>query len=269
LVLLSYASGPFEGYQAINELTGRRAGFDRCLSFGPVDLDRGFVDRNRSILEAHRGGGFWLWKPYLVARTLAELDAGDLLFYSDAAAHFVDPVGPMVDVMDREGLDLLVLGEGFEERQYTKRDAFVLMDCDTDRFARSPQRFASHFMVRACGWSEEFFRDVLHFAQDERILTDVPNQVSGENYPGFVAHRHDQSIFSLLTKKRNLRVVPTGFVAEGLVEHRGQIINHTRTHHSPSRILQFLIGLGVLGTGDLDRFEIHESEQEGRREFVP
>ena len=59
----------------------------------------------------------------MVARTLAELADGDVLFYADASTHFVSPIDPMIALLDRHELDLLILGEGFVEAQYTKRDA--------------------------------------------------------------------------------------------------------------------------------------------------
>ena len=39
------------------------------------------------------------------------------------------------------------------------------------------------------------------YACDARIITDMPNVCGKQNYRGFIEHRHDQSIFSLLTKK--------------------------------------------------------------------
>jgi hypothetical protein len=50
----------------------------------------------------------------------------------------------------------------------------------------------------------DIVNELLHYAQDERIITDLENQCGYSNYPEFQEHRHDQSIFSLLTKKYDL-----------------------------------------------------------------
>jgi hypothetical protein len=250
-VLVNFANALFAPYQVINSLTGRRFGFDECRSFGPEDIDDAFARRNAETLGASRGAGYWLWKPYVVAKTLEELVDGDIVFYADSATHFVNSIDPMVDLLDRSALDLLILGEGFVEAQYTKRDAFVLMQLDDESYVRSPQRFASCFMVRRSPWSSNFLAQYLTFAENDRILTDRSNQCGLPNYPDFVGHRHDQSIFSLLSKKNRIPIVAADVIVEGLPARDSQIINHTRRHKSPGEIVRYLLAQGVLSAADL------------------
>lgn len=252
VVLVNYATRDYAPYQAINCLTGLRFGFDQCISFGPDDIDAEFARRNFATLGLTRGAGCWLWKPYVVARALAELEPGDLLFYADAAMHFVNPVAPMLELLEGHGLDLLILGEGFVEAQYTKRDAFSLMGADRTQWVRSAQRFASGFMLRKSAWADNFITRYLTNAEDERILTDRPNTCGLPNYPGFVAHRHDQSIFSLLSKLEQVPVVASGLMAEGLPGRGAQIINHTRGHHSPREVIGSLLIQGVISVEELN-----------------
>ena len=51
---------------------------------------------------------------------------------------------------------------------------------------------------------EDFFQEVLSYAQDIRIISDNPNIMGKDNYPGFIDHRHDQSVISLISKKRGI-----------------------------------------------------------------
>ena len=250
-VLVNYATRPYAGYQRINTLTGRLSGFDECRSCGPSDIDAEFARQNAEILAAARGAGYWLWKPYVVARTLQRLDDGDLLFYADVATHFVSTIEPVVTEMERRNIDVLVLGEGFVEAQFTKRDALVLMNADAADYVQSPQRFASCFAMRNTPRSRRFAGEFLDYACDARVLTDLPNQCGLSDYPEFVAHRHDQSIFSLLTKKAGIEYVSSGLVVEGLADRRGQIINHTRAHYSPGQIAAHLLAIGVLSPQDM------------------
>ncbi|MEM9472121.1 MAG: hypothetical protein AAGA00_09190 [Pseudomonadota bacterium] len=250
-VLITYASDAFAPWQRICTVTGQRFGFDMCHAFGPEDIEPEFARRHDTTLQYDRGAGYWLWKPYIVQRVLADLADGDILVYADAATHFVNPIRPMISALDRHSLDLLILGEGFSEDQYTKRDAFVLMNADTKPFTQSPQRFASSFMLRKSGWAVDFAKRYLSCAEDRRILTDEDNVCGLPNYPGFIAHRHDQSIFSLLSKQEGVPVVVKGMIVEGLPSRAGQIINHTRSHIAPIDIVKDLMAQNVLSPHDL------------------
>ncbi|MGI9522089.1 MAG: hypothetical protein ACR2PG_10610 [Hyphomicrobiaceae bacterium] len=184
-------------------------------------------------------------------RTLQSLKDGDFLVYTDAAMHFVGAVGRLVEALEGNGHDLLLLGEGFWERQYTKRDAFVLMAADVDAIVNTPQRFASTFVIKKSPWSMDFFKRYLDFAEDPRVLTDQPNCLGLANYPGFVAHRHDQSILSILSKKEGICIPRNTFVREGLQACTTQILNHTRAHHAPRRIIDYLKEVGILDIADV------------------
>jgi hypothetical protein len=206
IVLLNYSNWLFQDSQAKNSATGREiGGFDRVLAYGPQDIDRHFAARNRHILRQRRGGGYWLWKPYFIYRTLVELSEGDFLFYCDAGAHFVASIHPLLELCERASQDVIPFELRFRESDWTKRDAFVLLGCDTPQFTDTPQRLASFSLWKKSASSLLLARQWLELAQDERVLTDKPNLCGLPNYPGFQEHRHDQSLFSLLTKKHGLK----------------------------------------------------------------
>ena len=47
----------------------------------------------------------------------------------------------------------------------------------------------------------QFVMEYLTYSTDRRIVSDDKNVMGKENFDGFEGNRHDQSIFSLLTKK--------------------------------------------------------------------
>jgi len=251
--LLNFATSSFKPYQDISNLTARRFGITQIHSFGPGDIDIQFAEENKEILSATRGAGFWLWKPYFISRVLECLGDGDLLIYADAGMHFVNSPERMVASIDKSEHDLLILGEAFLEAHYTKRDTFVLMDTDHEEFAQSKQRLASCFLVRKSSWSQCFFNRYLRFSCDPRILTDIANTCGLDNYPDFIAHRHDQSIFSLLSKLDNVTVPLNQFIADGHQFADQQILNHTRMHKSPRDIAKALLIDGTLSLKDLEK----------------
>ncbi len=239
-VLLNYANERFAEHQRRNSESGLTiGGFDRVLSYGPADIDAQFAAANRRILQHERGNGYWLWKPYFIVRTLESLAPGDWLFYCDAGAHFTGSIDPLIDVCQRDGRDVLVFELPHPERRYTKRDAFVLLGCDRPEFINSRQRLASFHLWRASPAAIAFAREWLAAAQDERLLTDLPNQCGLPNHRRYKAHRHDQSLFSLLTKKYGIAAYRNpsqqGLRDEKLYANSpyGQVIEHTRRGRAP------------------------------------
>ena len=181
-VLINYATREFKISQKLNSLTGLHiGGFDRVINYGPKNISKVFRKKNAEIFNCKRGGGYWIWKPYIILKTLKKLKYGDIIFYCDSGTLFVDDVNPLIDLA-LNIQDIVCFNVGFQEKNYTKRDAFILMDCDTNL-------------------SVNFFKDFLNFSLDKRIISDDDNVLGHENYAGFIENRHDQSIFSLLTKK--------------------------------------------------------------------
>ena len=66
--------------------------FDTVVSYGTEDLDEDFKERFKNILEQHRGGGYWIWKPYIINKHLEKMEEGDILIYLDAGCH-INPHG--------------------------------------------------------------------------------------------------------------------------------------------------------------------------------
>lgn len=204
-VLINFANQVFAKSQRRNTLSALSVGkFDRAISYTPKDIDRNFFRDNRRILSRVKGAGYWLWKPYFICRTLGMLREDDFLFYCDAGAYFIDSIDGLADTARRTGQDIISFDVGFIEKNYTKRDAFRLMGCDAPDYTDTAQRLASFILLRKREFSMNFAAEFLEYARDERILTDMENALGYPNYPGFVAHRHDQSIFSLLTKRYRL-----------------------------------------------------------------
>jgi hypothetical protein len=205
ILLINYADYVFRKSQKLNNNTGKRVGlFDEVISYCPKDIEKDFFERNRKILGQQRGNGYWLWKPYFIKKSLELLNPGDFLFYCDAGAHFIKPITPLIDISLSSGQEIIVFELKYIEKAWTKRDAFILLDCDSPRYSDSRQRLASFSLWRKSGFTMDFIDEYLRYAQDERIITDLENQCGYPNYPEFNEHRHDQSIFSLLTKKYNL-----------------------------------------------------------------
>lgn len=198
---INYANLKYFKSQEYCTQTALQAGFDETYSYRYNDMDKDFIRDNFKVLSESRGSGYWLWKSYFIKKTLDKLNHGDLLVYSDSGSYYINSIQPLVDkiLLEESGVlsfELL----GLFEYQYTKKDAFTLMECNEEKYINTSQREATYIWLIKNDFTVHLIDEYLKYSQNENILSDIPN-VSGDNYPGFIDHRHDQSIWSLLMKK--------------------------------------------------------------------
>ena len=203
IVCISYGD---ESFKQSLEYNGKSAleiaKADEFYGYTPEDIDPEFKAKNDYILSKGRGNGYWLWKPYFLYKTLTEkLNDGDYLIYSDAGIFYVDLAQKLVDFLNEKKAEMYFHRLPHLEKVYTKRDAFILMGVDGPFYAETGQFNAAFQVYRKSKFTEFFLGEYLYYAQDKRIITDDQNEMGTPNYEGFIDHRHDQSILSLLTKK--------------------------------------------------------------------
>jgi hypothetical protein len=97
----------------------------------------------------------------------------------------------------------LVLENKFPHGEWTKRDCFHYMDCDTEEYWNATQVEAGLSAWFKNKSSINFCKEWLHFCKMPSLITDTPNTCGKDNLPGFKDHRHDQSILTNLVLKTN------------------------------------------------------------------
>ena len=203
IIAVNYADKKFRRAQKLNSRTAGQWGADRVIEYGPDDIDEAFRRRNKEILDTPRGGGYYLWKPYFYRKAYDELGEGDYLVYIDSGAVYINKIQYLIDCMEQEETPLMIFSLEREriEKGNTKRDAFVLTGCDEARYTDTPQSIGGYFVCKKAPEVKAYLDEVLHYAQDIRIISDKPNVMGLPNYAKFADHRHDQSVISLMSKK--------------------------------------------------------------------
>lgn len=207
IIAVNYADRRFRRAQKLNSKTAIQYGADRVIEYTAADIDPKFRAANKEILSNPRGGGYYLWKPYVFYKAYKELKEGDYLIYTDSGSIYVNPIQKLIDCMEKENVNIMIFSLHNEllERKYTKRDAFILTGCDEEKYAETPQSIGGYMLCKKAADVEDFFNEVLKYAQDIRIISDNPNTMGKDNYHGFIDHRHDQSVISLISKKRGIK----------------------------------------------------------------
>ena len=177
--------------------------FDKIISYFPEDIDELFKKKNKDILTQKRGGGYWLWKPYFIYKTLQELNYGDYLFYSDSGACFLKSVDILIKELEKYNQDIMGYEIGMIESQWTKKELFLYLKMDDVKYSKTNQIMGGFVLCKKTEETMKFFKEYLEVACNEINITDkMIEKINQER--DFIEHRHDQSIFSLLYKKYNL-----------------------------------------------------------------
>jgi hypothetical protein len=164
-----------------------------------------FYRENKDILDLKRGAGYWLWKPYFIYENLKNASTDEIILYMDCADIFMN--GFLNFLRQKINLSEFFLIKGqFVNSSYTKRDCFILMDCDEEKYWNSIQLEAGICAFKKTEKSLNFVSEWLNYAKNRNILTDDSN-ITKENLNGFIDHRHDQSIISLLSIKYGITPV--------------------------------------------------------------
>lgn len=194
----------FRDSQKIQTQTAYIFGVDKVVEYSPKDIPQYFYEKNKFLFSLPRGAGYWVWKPYVVRDALSKANNGDYVFYVDSGAFYIHDIHALIDAMENAKTDVMCF-EGpiwFPERHWSKRDAFIIMDCDKEEYTHTTQRMSGFIFLKKTPCSVDLINEWMVYTQDPRINTDLPNTLGKENYEGFRENRHDQTAWSLITKKR-------------------------------------------------------------------
>ena len=201
IVLINFADENFEKQRDLNTLSAKLfGGFDKVLSFSKEQIESGFYEKNHLILNEKRGAGYWLWKPYFIDKVLNELSDGDYLFYCDAGCIFINNVKHLIRVLDDSGQSIMSFELPLVEYEWTAESVLNEFDAYKKGYAQSNQISATYLLLKKSNDSVRLIKDWLEKCTRAELLTDDANLGNIAK-----AHRHDQSIFSLIIKSEGYK----------------------------------------------------------------
>lgn len=214
LYLLNYADdrfghkgGRFLANQARLNESARKQGIKKIVSWTwPKLQDTNFYQENKTYLEKSRFDNGAVWKPFIVQQLLSEIQIGDIILYYDCGNYTINRSPKILtDLCIRNG-GTLFHEWGEKNSKYTKRDAFVYMDCDTPKYHNAVALQNTWFLIQKSSFTEKFVDEWLRYNLDERIASYVkPNTCGLPDLVGFVENRGDQSIFTNLAIKYGVK----------------------------------------------------------------
>jgi len=164
-----------------------------------------FYKKNIYILNMPRGNGYWIYKPYIILKTLESMEEGDIVMYTDAGITPLQNLQSLYDLADIHE-KIIFQNAGHNNKTWTKRDCFVIMNCDEKKYWDGMQVTATFSLWKKTIKNIDFLNEWQRYLRDVRIVTDEPNMCGLPNFIEFKDHRHDQSVLSLMAIKYNIEL---------------------------------------------------------------
>lgn len=202
--ILTFAKGNFLESQSKlkNHLTN--LGLSNQIHLTDEDLPNDFLEKYKNILKHKKGFGYCIWKPYIILKQLNLLKDDEVLFYIDSTDQvekvFFDFLLPHL-----EKEDYLLLNRGYNNGEWTKRDTFILMDCDTQLYHSSTQLEAGIIVMKPTDFNKKIISEWFSYCENENILTEIPNISKFDNLQNFKEHRYDQSVLTNIALKYQMK----------------------------------------------------------------
>jgi hypothetical protein len=192
-------------------------GLDKIISWNREKFEAtDFYRKNKAILDIPKGGGYWLWKPYIILDAL-ENNPEDFIVYHDVGRdipilniqgnYFKYRIDPLVErCRKQDGIfPGFYIHDHGPNRHWTKRDCFILMGCDSEEYWDKPQILAG-FNIWHGKKAKDFLEEWIKFCSDERCVGDA-NSILGADFMPFYGHRHDQSILTNLCIRHQIQAM--------------------------------------------------------------
>lgn len=202
VVLVTYSDENYTEYQQRLVSYAKISGlFDDVFSYDREWLEgTDFYLKNMELLNEKRGGGYWLWKPYIILETMDKLEEGSIILYMDSGDLFDGDIRKyLTSIKD----DVLLTKGAYKNKEWTKRDCFIKMGCDSKKYHEAVQLEAGVIVATNTVRGKNFIDVWLSFCTDRQIISDDKSKLKKE-YKCFREHRHDQSILTNLKVRYNI-----------------------------------------------------------------
>ena len=156
---------------------------------------------------SEHGFGYYSWKPIIILDVMNKISDGDVILYHDAGREeynyeFKKDFNFLInDVVKNHGGVGIPVGP-FKHKQYCKRDCFINMNCNEERYWNLTQVSANWSIWQKNSLSLKLLNEWKDNCLDPRG-TVTTHSTSGplSDFSDYIEHRHDQAILTNLANK--------------------------------------------------------------------
>ena len=166
------------------------------------DLHKDFINSNFSR-NCWRGYGYWIWKPFLIWKTLQEINEGDILLYMDTGCQLhssgIERFKEYLDIVKKNQHGNLFIEHHDLIKTCTKMDTLKHYKAENFIDENTRVTIATFLFTTNNEFNRHFFELFYNACCNYHLVDDSPT--IAPNISEFIEHRHDQSILSILTRQ--------------------------------------------------------------------
>jgi hypothetical protein len=167
----------------------------------PFGSEEDFITNNK------RGYGYWLWKSYLIKKTMKEMNDNDILVYADAGCSInlngKKRLLEYFEIVNNSKFGILSFNLGHLEKTWTKMD--IINYFGANDLLETGQLVGGIYILRKCEHTinlvNKWYKGCCEYNLINNSQSSIPNDSS------FIENRHDQSIFSVIRKQLGTEII--------------------------------------------------------------
>jgi len=171
-----------------------------------------FYLAHKELLDTHRGAGLYAWKPYCILSAMAKTEfAYDVYIYLDVDIEIKSSLRPFAELTRDQ--DVVAARNTYRHISYCKRETSDVLQAWCEGYEKWYSLYAGVVCYTNRCRAITFLIDWLTCVCNHKIIDESPSTIPDPPYPVFVAHRHDQSIFTILYHKYGYKVFPPSILS--------------------------------------------------------
>lgn len=170
--------------------------FDEVKIMTEQDLSGDIL--SHPLFKHKRGGGYWCWKPWIIQKTLEELEEGDIVVYSDAGCQLFPDKEWEKWWRIMETCNGIFFSYGGTMEQFSRKN---LLEYFCDEYLKYYYQIQGSFFIvkKEASLIIDEWQEIM-FNHPEMVI-DVDEKERENENSSFIEHRHDQAVLSCIVYK--------------------------------------------------------------------
>ena len=166
------------------------------------------------VFNSKRGGGYWIWKPYIIYSMLKKVNINDIIVYCDAGStipnnnYTKNRLKFYFNIVNKSKKGLIAFNNPHKESTWTKGDIFKHFNVENKKEIYNSKQFSGGciHVVKKCKNSMNIYNKWWNTAKNFPLLfCDEPSKY--QNFPNFRENRHDASVWSIICKISDVEII--------------------------------------------------------------
>lgn len=220
--------------------------FDKILIYTDDDLPKEITEN--ILFSYKRGGGYWLWKPWVILQAINEANDGDIIVYSDCGNTIYPNLEGWLDLFRlMKKHNAVFFYNGGRMYKWTRKSVFSKFGTGLKK--RHYQIISNFFILNKTA-EKLIYEWYYSMKTDPNLVRDVDLEERKYEDKRFIEHRHDQAVLSgvayttykefntLIIPEKSERLRPSG---QPVYNSRISDTGRRSSENPSSRIILFVI----------------------------